>query len=226
MKIISLNKNPERYGFLTEMEYKNEDFHGHQLALGIGIKNPDGSWDRVYTSGNTEEERIELADIILNDNSLIILEDKCTQLENNNLITKTVYYFPYYVADHSAYQPTINFNQISDACNVINNVKIEVLFVKDSWYNRYVTFDIKANNFSLMDFIENLGIYIEESAINKKDFFIATEDSNEYDEGNIVLDFYDKSGRKYLYGGDVSSLLKLISSIRIIDIDTHAIVNK
>ena len=95
MKIVSLNKNPERYGYLSEMDYKNPNFHGHQTALAIGIKRPDGSWQEVYTSGDTLDEKIKIADEILNDKSLIILEDKITQLENDKLVSKTIYYFPY-----------------------------------------------------------------------------------------------------------------------------------
>lgn len=237
MKIVSLNKNPERYGYLSEMDYKNPNFHGHQTALAIGIKRPDGSWQEVYTSGDTLDEKIKIADEILNDKSLIILEDKITQLENDKLVLKTIYYFPYYVADHSAYQPTINFDQISYACNVTNDVKIEVLFVsEDGWYNRYVTFDMhttSANGGScmmLIDFIDDLRIEIEERAKSSKDFFILDDEDAEgyreyeYEEGDIALDFYDKSGQMHIIAyQNTNSFLDLISSVRIIDIDTKIV---
>lgn len=223
MKIVSLNKNIERYGFLSEMEYKNPDFHGHQVVLCIGVKNSDGSWDKVYTSENIEEEEIKIADDILNDKSLIILEDKITQFEDNKLVPKIVYYLPYYVADHSAYQPTINFNQISYADNAINNIKVEVLFVSESgWYNRYVTFDFKGN-LCLLDFIEDLEEEIEDKASKVNgDFFIASENGEDYSEDDIVLDFYDKSGQKQFIGFKTArEFIKLVSSVRIIDIDTQ-----
>lgn len=231
MKIVSLNKNPERYGYLSEMDYKNPNFHGHQTALAIGIKRPDGSWQEVYTLGDTLDEKIKIADEILNDKSLIILEDKITQLENDKLVLKTIYYFPYYVADHSAYQPTINFDQISYACNVTNDVKIEVLFVhEEGWYNRYVTFNLSTagsynggRSLSLMDFIGSLEQEIEERTEEKKDFFIANENTEDYDKGDIVLDFYDKSGQRYLFGGNINDYLDMVSSIRIIDINTKII---
>lgn len=232
MKIVSLNKNPERYGYLSEMDYKNPDFHGHQTALVIGIKIPDGSWNNVYTSGDTLEEKIKVADEILNDKSLIILEDRITQLEDNKLVPRIVYYLPYYVANHSAYQPTINFEQISYACNVTNKVKIEVLFVsEEGWYNRYVTFDLNTSgsysggkSLSLIEFVEDLEMEIEDAASNSKDFFIASEDGENYQKDDVVLDFYDKSGQKYFIGvKTVKDFLYLVSSIRIIDIDTEII---
>lgn len=232
MKIVSLNKNPEKYGFLSEMEYKNPNFHGHQTALAIGIKNPDGSWDKVYTPGNTEEEKIKIANTILEDKTLIILEDKITQLEDDKLVPKIVYYFPYYVADHSAYQPTVNFEQISYACNVTNDVEIEVLFVcEEGWYNRYVTFNLSTSgsynggkSLSLIDFIENLEVEIENAAFKNKDFFIASEDGDNYQKDDIVLDFYDKSGQKHFIGARIAKdFLDLVSSIRIIGIDTEII---
>ena len=226
MKIVSLNKNLEKYGFLSEMDYKNPDFHGHQTALCIGIKNSNGSWDKVYTSGDTEEEKIKIANNILSDKSLIILEDKITQIENDNLVPKIVYYLPYYVADHSVYQPTVNFQQISYASNVSNKVKIEVLFVsEDGWYNRYVVFDLKTignRSLSLMEFIEDLETEIEDKASQHNDFFIAAENGEDYLQDDIVLDFYDKSGQKHFIGAKIAKdFLDLVSSIRIIDIDTY-----
>lgn len=226
MRIVSLNKNLEKYGFLPEMDYKNPDFHGHQTALCIGIKNSNGSWDKVYTSGDTEEEKIKIANDILNDKSLIILEDKITQIENDNLVPKIVYYLPYYVAEHSVYQPTVNFQQISYASNVSNKVKIEVLFVsEDGWYNRYVVFDLKTignRSLSLMEFIEDLETEIEDRASQHNDFFIAAENGEDYSQDDIVLDFYDKSGQKHFIGAKIAKdFLDLVSSIRIIDIDTY-----
>lgn len=233
MKIVSLNKNIEKYGFLPEMEYKNPDFHGHQTALCIGIRNPNGSWDKTYTSGNTEEEKIKTANDILNDKSLIILEDKITQIENDNLVPKIVYYLPYYVADHSAYQPTVNFQQISYASNVSNKIKVEVLFVsEDGWYNRYVVFDLNtvgveemnSHSLSLIDFIEDLEMEIEDAVSKNKDFFIASENGEDYIKDDVVLDFYDKSGQKHLIGNRIAKdFLDLVSSIRIIDIDTSIV---
>ena len=232
MKIVSLNKNPERYNYLSEMDYVNKDFHGHQTALIIGIRNTDGSWNKVYTSGETEEEKIKIANDMLNDKSLILLEEKITQLEDGKLVPRIVYHLPYYVADHSAYQPTVNFDQISYSCNASNDVKIEVLFVhEEGWVNRYVTFELHTSgsfkggrSLSLMEFIEDLEQEIEDSAAEVDgDFFIAEEDSDNYSEGDIVLDFYDKSGQRYLYGGSVERFLNMISSIRIIGIDTQII---
>jgi hypothetical protein len=226
MKIVSLNKNPERYGFLSEMEYRNPDFHGHQTALCIGRKNTDGSWDKVYTSGDTEEEKIKIANDILNDKSLIILEDKIFENDNGNLVPKIIYYLPYYVADHSAYQPTINFEQIYHSCNVSSNAKIEVLFVhEEGWYNRYVTFDLHTSySLSLIDFIKNLEqeiIGIAQKGEKGNGFFIAKDESGNYFENDIVLDFYDNTGQQYYLGfKEPKDLLKLVSSIRIIDIDT------
>ncbi len=224
MKIVSLNKNPERYGYLSEMEYKDPNFHGHQTALCIGVKNTDGSWNKVYTSGSTEEEKIKIANDILNDKSLIILEDKVFYVENNKLVPKTVYYFPYYVADHSVYQPTINFNQICYDDNINNDIKIEVLFVHDEgWYNRYIVFDVHTlGHYSLTDFVNCLAAKIKENAEDNKDFFIAKEDAENYLENDIVLDFYDSSGQKYFIGyPNAEYFLDLVSSVRIIDINTY-----
>lgn len=223
MRVVSLNKNVEKYGFLQEMEYTNDNFHGHQVTLCIGIKNLDGTWNTVFTKGKTEEERINIADNMMNDKSLIILEDLISEVENDEIVAKTIYYLPYYIADHSVYKPTVNFNQIPFLPRVRNKVKIEVLFVKDDWCNRYVTFET-TTILSLIDFIKRLESTIMIYAKNKENgFFIAPEDTANYRQGSIVLDFYNKAGEKILIGGNARAFLDMISSIRIIDIDSEIV---
>ena len=224
MKVISLNKNPEKYGYPMEMDFKKSNFHGHQTACTIGIRRTDGTWDMLYTPGDTKEEKTKIAEDMLNDKSLLIVEQRLTQMENEVLVPKTIYFLPYYVADHSVYKPTINFDQISKSSNTNSDVKIEVLFVsEEGWYNRYVVFDLKVSgSYSLMDFISSLEQIIEDAAENNRHFWINTE-NEEYEEGDIILDFYDESGQKTFVGGNVEYFLDMVSSIRIIDIKTEII---
>lgn len=220
MKIVSLNKSVEKYGFLSELEYKNENFNGHQTAICIGVKNGAESWDKVYTPANTTEERIKIANEMLNDKSLIILEDKFMESENEQLVPKIAYYIPYYVADHSVYRPTINHDQISDNKNSTSDVKIEVLFVNDEGLNRYVTFDFPVNgqyHLCLMDFIFAMQERILRKAGKNEDFIV--EAGEHYRKGDISLDFYNKIGQRKMITGQVMDFIRLISSIRIIDID-------
>lgn len=224
MKIVSLNRNVERYGFLSEMEYKNEDFHGHQTALCIGIKDGPNSWDKVYTSGNTTEEKIKIANEMLKDKSLIILEDKYMENANGQIVPKIAYLIPYYVENHSVYQPTVNYDQIPENSNVTNDIKIEVLFVNNEGFNRYVTFDFSVHgqyHLCLLNFVRSIDERILRK-VNKDEDFVRNIGEH-YRKGEISLDFYDKIGRKTVITAPISDFLKMISSIRIIDINTKEI---
>ena len=210
MKIVSLNKNSEDYGYPMAMDLKRKGFHGHQTACAIGLKRADGTWEMLYTPGDTKEEKIKVAEDMLNDESLLIVEQKLIEVENGVSIPKAMYFLPYYVENHCAFKPTVNFAQMSKD----TETKIEVLFVnKEGWYNRYVVF--KSTNNSLMEFIDNLGSKIMESVENNKDFF--------KDKDSIALDFYDESGHKTIVSGNIDYFLSMVSSVRVVDVKPRII---
>jgi acyl carrier protein len=206
------------------MEIKNKDFHGHQIGLCIGIK--DTKTNTVKQNNIPDDDFNIKFDKMLEDKELLLLQDSITQVEDGELKERHIYYLPYYVVEHSAYKPTINFEQISSyAYNVTNTVKIEVLFVEDD-YNRYVTFEMNTNgslggrSLTLMDFISGLEDEIEKKTSKGEDFKCASDEDTEYTEGDTLLDMYDRVGNKVtIVYPDPSGFLDLVSSIRIIGLD-------
>lgn len=224
MKLRALSQKVTEYGYPLETGFDRKGFNGHQIGMCIGIR--DVKTNAVKQNFIPNDDFNIQFDKMLEDKELLILQDTITQFEDNELKERHVYYIPYYVVDHSAYKPTINFEQISYACNVVNNVQIEVLFVEDG-YNRYVTFNMNTSgnkngrSLSLMDFIDGIQDEIEDKLSRGEDFkCVSLDEDPEYEEGDIVLDMYDKAGNRLTVAyPDPSGFLDLISSIRIIGLD-------
>ena len=224
MKLRALSQKVEKYGYPLETGLDKKGFNGHQIGMCIGIR--DAETNAVKQNYIPDDEFNIKFDNMLEDKELLLLQDSITQFEDGELRGRHIYYLPYYVVDHSAYKPTINFEQISYACNVSNTVQIEVLFVEDD-YNRYVTFEMDTSgslggrSLSLMDFISGLEEEIEEKTSRGEDFKCTSDEDPEYAEGDILLDMYDRAGNKVTVGyPDPSGFMDLISSIRIIGLDT------
>ena len=229
MILKSASEKVKEYGFPVIMDYNNPSFHGTQKGICICIK--DNDTDMIINNcmptppvkeGNEDSiEKIRANELqkLLNDNRILIIEDKITQMEDGKLKPRTIYYLPYYVADHSFLKPTVLYENISGTCNVSYDVSIEVLFVEDN-LNRYVTFDFKTCNVSVMDLVYDL---FNQNELG--DELLATglhfEEETEDNEKGFYLDFYDEAGNKYdLCFSRLERLRDAIVSMRLIKIDS------
>ena len=229
MILKSASEKIKEYGFPVIMDYNNPSFHGTQKGVCICIK--DNDTDMIIDNcmptpavkeGNEDSiEKIRANELqkLLNDNRILIIEDKITQMEDGKLKPRTIYYLPYYVADHSFLKPTVLYENISSTCNVSYDISIEVLFVEDN-LNRYVTFDFKTCNVSVMDLVYDL---FNQNELG--DELLATglhfEEETEDNEKGFYLDFYDEAGNKYdLCFSRLERLRDAIVSMRLIKIDS------
>ena len=230
MKLRLLSMKAVEYGFAPEIKIKNEDFHGHQIGLCIGVR--DAKTNAVMHNNIPDDDFNDKFDKILEDKELLLLQDYISIREDDITKDGYIYYLPYYVVNHSVFQPTVNFDQVTHAYGYMNKVKVEVLFIDNS-YNRYVTFDYEASEFcghscTLMDFISNcLEHEIVEMALEGKEFKYADKidpEHNETYEGEIILDMYDKvGGRMQRAFENVKEVIDAISSVRIIGLDIEKI---
>ena len=229
MILKSASEKVKEYGFPEVMEYNNPSFHGTQKGICICIK--DNDTDMIIDNcmptpavkegdeNSIEKIRADELQKLLNDNRILIIEDKITQMEDGKLKPRTIYYLPYYVVDHSFLKPTVLYENISGACNVSYDISIEVLFIEDD-LNRYVTFDFKTCNVSVMDLVYDLFNQNE-----LEDELLATglhfEEEAEDNEKGFYLDFYDEAGNKYdLCFSRLERLRDAIVSMRLIKIDS------
>lgn len=233
MKVVSLNKDITKYNFINEMNYKSDNFFGHQIGILVGIVGPDDKWDKLGVPGETEEEKLKLVKEILADKSLIIVEEKITQYENNNLVPKKAYYLPYYVEEHTAFKPTINYTNISNSANVKQTITYEILLVDDWGCNRYITKSIETGPvgfnggqpYKAYDFMHSLELEIQDMIdSNDSQFRIAPSDEDEYSNGDILIDFYDEKGSVCTQGfGSIGGILDTVVSVRMIAYESEIV---
>ena len=227
MILKSASKEVKEYGFPEVMEYDNTSFHGTQKGICICIK--DNETDIIIDNcmptpavkegdeDSIEKIRADELQKLLNDNRILLIEDRITQMEDGKLKPRTIYYLPYYVADHSFLKPTVLYENISGACNVSYDISVEVLFVEDN-LNRYITLDFQTRNVSVMDLVYNLFDQDE-----PEDELLATglhfEKETEDNEEGFYLDFYDEAGNQYnLCFSRLDRLRDAIVSMRLIGI--------
>ena len=229
MKVVSLNKDIARYNFTQEMEFKKPDFEGDKIALCIGLQEKDGTWIDVYTPGDSREEKIALADKMLKDKSLIILEDTVTQIVNGDFVKRVMYYLPYYVEGHTAYAPTITNERVEYSMNIKQVITYEILLVEEFGVNRYITETYttgptfgcgRATN--LYEMMTSLEETLNEIAHDKtrKEITIADKTTDDYSKGQYLITYYDKIGTPYQYGyNNISQILQCVNSIRMVGYD-------
>jgi hypothetical protein len=214
MKIKALNGDKTaKYGYEAELGYDNPKFHGHQIGICIGvIDNLSGKIVRNALPDSLENRDEKLLEILA-DNGIIKVESPITQLEDDHLVGRTVYYLPYSVEGHSIYEPTCNFTNIVPASNVVNHVTAEILFVEEN-LNRYVVYNYDTVNISLMDIIHDMEIE------NIPDVVYQDEDAEE-GEG-YYLDFYDEAGTRIdLCFPNWERLRDSIASVRLLNVITE-----
>ena len=227
MILKSASKEVKEYGFPEIMEYDNSSFHGTQTGICICIK--DNETDMIIDNcmptpavkegdeDSIEKIRTDELQKLLNDNRILLIEDRITQMEDGKLKPRTIYYLPYYVVDHSFLKPTVLYENISGACNVYYDISVEVLFVEDN-LNRYVTLDFKTRNVSVMDLVYNL---FDQAGIEEelKTAGVYFKEETEDEEEGFYLDFYDEAGNKYdLCFSRLDRLRDAIVSMRLIGI--------
>lgn len=230
MKLKSLNKIPEKYGIAEFIDYTNESFKGHQIGFCIGDKNNvTGAMTSHLKSKDPNVSDEQLLEEFLKE-GFFVLEDTINQVIEGKFVenAKTLYFVPYYVVDHSVYQPTPNFTNISFSQNVRNHVKYEVLFVDEQgWYNRYLTLECDTaggnsicygTSLSFLEIIEDLGKQLEEILQDEANDTITIQNDS------ITMTFYDKTGTAYpTEFSSIDEMLKLVTSVRMIDCVTEII---
>lgn len=206
-----------------DFEYDNAKFNGHQVGVAICIQDKQTGkieCNMLPSTLGDERTRDLLLSELLYDKSILLIENSITQLDEKkiNLIPKTVYYLPYYVVDHSAFKPTVNFDNVSMACNVSYDLKVEVLFVEDG-YNRYLTIPLKTRNVSIMELVYSL---FDDDCSEKEELEeIGIKWHEDIEDGcdGYVLDFYNEAGeRNNLFFDSLEQLRDAIVSMRLIDI--------
>ena len=207
MKIIAVNKDIE--GYLNEMEYKNPEFNGHQVGVAVFVMN-NATGD---ITDNFSKKPIQELQEMLNDKTILLLEEKITQVEGGKLVPKTVYSLPYYVSEHSIMRPTINNQELNTPIGMTCYSETEVLFVQDG-LNRYVTLRFASKSTSIMDLVydafssgQDNEAFLSSIGIN---YGILEEEEEDNDEG-YILDFYNEVGARFELS--FSSLERLRDSI-------------
>ena len=149
------------------------------------------------------------------DKTILKVECPITQLEDDHLVERTIYYLPYAVEGHSIYEPTFNFANIVPASNVINHVTVEILFVEQN-LNRYVTNKYNTVNVSMMETIYDMEITDIPDIVYKH-----VDEDPEEGEG-YYLDFYDEAGTRVdLCFPHWERLCDSIVSVRLLNVVTE-----
>lgn len=236
MQLASLNKIPEKYGLPQEMEYKNNSFYGHQLGLCIGEKNnQNGDLKSFISWPGKQDKSTEVLEEILKEKGLLIIEDRITRFSHDTkeLLSFSLYYLPYYVKGHSAYKPTINYENISNSTNIKQHVEYEVLFVsnEDDELNCYLnlTYDSSPHKYgspcSMYDLMTGLEDELDDIAKDDSDnriYKIKDEEGSRW-----AINFYDKIGNSYPYEfKDYSTLLDCVTSIRMVEYEKQIVSNE
>lgn len=218
MKLKSMNKNLDKFGFPESLDYSDEKFHGHQKGIAIGVKdNKTNKFIKNFLSKELGDDptRDFLLNDLVQDPEILLIEDNITQLENNELVPRTIYFLPYFVEDHSCLKPTVNFDNISGACNVSYKAQVELLFATSDGLNRYMVVDFNTANVPIFELVND--IFDEE----------VPDIMYEYDgeEGaGYYLDFYDEAGQSYpVCMQSMEQFRDLLVSFRLIGLEMEIV---
>lgn len=220
MKIVSVSKKTEKYGYTHNLEYKNDSFHGHQIGIAVCVRNnKTGAIENNYLSETLGDEktRDSLLLEMFQDEDIMLITKSITQYDNGVLTPKTIYYVPYFVMGHTRFQSTVMYDNVDDTCNTSYNIKIELLLVKDG-LSRYVTVPVYTRNVSIIDNIYEMFDDDE----NLEVLNIGWQGSEDEDETGYVLDFYDVVGERHdLIFCNGEQIRNTIVSMRLIEIKRH-----
>lgn len=224
MKLIALNKNTEKYGYQQELEYGDDSFNGHQIGVAVCVQNElTQEIEFNYLSeklGDKETRDFALGELLREKKCVFISETFSQFDENGELVPKSIYYLPYYVAGHSRFEPTITYENVNDNPNKTYDIQVELIFSKDGLF-RYFTMPIKTKNVSVMDCVyDTFGFSTDPVAL--EDIGIKWQDGTEDTEAGYVLDFYNEAGKRYdLIFSCTEDLRDAIVSMRVIDFVCH-----
>ena len=214
MKLKTMNKNLDKFGYPEVLQYDNPEFHGHQKGVAIGIKdNGTNKFIHNYLSKDLGDDatRDFLLNDLIQDPEILLIENNITQMEDGKLVPRTIYYLPYFVEDNSCLAPTVNFDNISGAINVSYKAKVELLFATCDGLNRYMVVDFETQNVPIFELVND--IFDEEVPE------INYESDGEEGPG-YYLDFYDEAGEPYyLCKNRMEDYRDLLVSFRLIGLD-------
>lgn len=225
MKLKSVNKNIEKYGYPIGLEYDTKDFNGHQVGIAICVQNDITSEvEENYLSeslGDKETRDFMLGELLREEKAKFIIKN-ITQVDvkNKQMIPKTIVYMPYFVEDHSRFKPTVINKNIINAYNVQHEVLVEVVFVDtiNDDLCRYITIPLVTRNMPVFESVYN---FFNEDENLQKLGIVWQEETYETEEG-YALDFYDESGEKCVITfKHASDLRDTIVSMRIIEMKRH-----
>ena len=222
MKLKSINKNIEKYGYPQTMEYSNQNFNGHQVGVAICLQNNiTNKIEANYLSeslGDEETRNFLLSELLREEKALFITE-VITQLDENSnqLVPKTLFYMPYFVEEHSRFKPTVINDNVSDACNVSYDIEVELVFA-DEGLCRYLTVPFKTRNVPVFELVEDL--FDDEEAL--KELGIKWQEETDEADAGYALDFYNEAGQRYnLTFRTGENLRDILVSMRMISIECH-----
>ena len=222
MKLKSLNKNTEKYGFPQEIEYENTNFNGFQKGIALCLQNnitKEIEQNFLSESLGDKETRDFLLGELLREEKAVFMLETITQFDNGGktLVPKTLYYMPYYVVNHSKFKPTVINNNITNACNVSYDVEVELIFAEEGLC-RYATVSFKTRNVPVFELVNDL--FNDEEELES--IGVKWQEETEFEEQGYALDFYNEAGQRYnLVFKNGDSLRDALVSMRMIDIKCH-----
>ena len=209
-----------KYGYPIEMQYDNNDFFGTQRGIALGSIN--AKTEEVvdaYTPGDTFEEKSEVFMNILNDKNILLIEQ--FQEKTDDLEGKYIYYLPYYVQNHTVYQPGILYENIKYSNDKVNNIVVEILLCRNN-LNRYIHLMFKSINVPIWDLI-NDAFYVDTKEVSKQinlEYVTKEEEEEKGISSGYYLEYYDEIGNPYsVWFKEVGDIKKDIIAFRLIDLN-------
>ena len=226
INLVSINGDIERFGMPNAMTYKVQEFNGHVICVAVGfIKFGDTEHEQVNVlsnflpaiPGKSEEELDDMIrEIVLND------EINCTFMDYED---GTYVYMPYANADSSAYEPTMNIENIRDKPDG-TTYNAEILLVNEYQQNRYIVINAM-KDMPLTEVVAEFGKLLEDKENqdnpwlkdNKIEWFERFDyTGKKIPQSGYYLDFYDLIGEPEHVLLTKDKLEQYMNSIRVINI--------
>ena len=220
VNLRALNLGIEKYGFPVKTIFNVPTFNGHQKCLAFCILDEQGNIeDTMLPNGSNKELSEAKVKEILADNSIMkIIEDTQSVDSKGNLAKKEIYYLPYYVENHTAYQPTINFDNIEQETGKEFLATIEILLVYSN-LNRYTTISFSTKNASVLDTVDN----IFKSEPERRNAMLQ-ELGFKYEDDCWFIDMYNETGELFnINFPSIKDIRDAIVSVRLIALGENII---